>query len=112
VLAAQGDAMMADHYYAPAVRTRFLGPRDRPDGTCEGSRIVAALVSGRRRLTVPFRSDLESSDNHARAARALIARIWPEAARRPLIRAECDARSWLWVVMPLRRHAIKEGGRG
>lgn len=54
---------------AVAIVTRYLGPTD-----FRGARIVANAGHGRR-VIVPYRSDLESWDNHALAAQALCARL-------------------------------------
>lgn len=83
--------------YGPMVETAYLGPTD-----CRGSRCKAWTVGGGKRggsVTIGWRSELDSDANHEAAARAMIARQWPDLVGYDLLRCSRDGGGYVFAIL-------------
>ena len=72
----KGNITNVTDSYRYAIRTNYLGPTN-----TMGARISATMDSPRERVVVGYDHAISISENHARAAVALVAKLWERMPR-------------------------------
>jgi hypothetical protein len=86
---------MYDVYPVGMCQTKFLGPTDH-----RGSRVKATHLKTKESVTLPWIHELDSADNHARAARVLFNGMAKAGVAWRMLACSRDGGGYIFSLVP------------